>query len=42
MAAILQTTLFKCIIMNENIWISMNISLEFGSKGPINIINWFR
>ena len=38
MPAILQTTLFKCIIMNENIWISTNISLDFGPKGPINNI----
>ena len=30
--------LFKCIFLNENIWISTNISLKFVPKGPINNI----
>ena len=29
---------FKCIIFNENIWISVNISSKFIPKGPINNI----
>ena len=28
--------IFKCIFLNENIWISIKISLKFVSKGPIN------
>ena len=27
----------KCIFLNENVWISIKISLEFVPKGPINI-----
>ena len=27
---------FKCIFLNENVWISIKISLKFVSKGPIN------
>ena len=30
--------IFRCIFLNENIWISIKISLRFVSKGPINII----
>ena len=30
--------IFKCILLNENIWISIEISLKFVTKGPINII----
>ena len=30
--------IFKCIFLNENIWISMKISLKFFPKGPINNI----
>ena len=30
--------IFQCIFLNENIWISMNISLKFVPKGPINNI----
>ena len=30
--------IFKCIFLNDNIWISINISLKFVSKGPINNI----
>ena len=30
--------LFKCIFLNENIWILINISLNFVPKGPINNI----
>ena len=27
---------FKCIFLNENVWISVKISLKFVTKGPIN------
>ena len=30
--------IFKCIFLNENIWISIEISLKFVPKGPINNI----
>ena len=30
--------IFKCIFLNENVWISIEISLTFVSKGPINNI----
>ena len=30
--------IFKCIFLNENVWISIKISLKFVPKGPINII----
>ena len=26
--------IFKCIFFNENVWISIKISLKFGTKGP--------
>ena len=29
---------FKCIFLNENVWISLNISLKFVPKVPINNI----
>ena len=29
---------FKCIFLNENVWISINISPKFVPKGPINNI----
>ena len=29
---------FKCIFLNENVWILLKISLKFVSKGPINNI----
>ena len=28
--------IFKCIFSNENVWISIRISLKLVSKGPIN------
>ena len=28
--------IFKCIFLNENVWISLQISLKFVPKGPIN------
>ena len=28
--------IFKCIFMNENIWVSIKVSLQFVPKGPIN------
>ena len=37
MAAILQTTFFKCICLKENVWILIKISLKFEPKSPINI-----
>ena len=30
--------IFKCIIVNENLWIPITISLKFVPKGPINNI----
>ena len=30
--------IFKWIILNENVWISINISLKFVPRGPINNI----
>ena len=30
--------IFKCIFLNENVWISIKISLKFVPKGPINNI----
>ena len=38
MATISQTKIFKCIFFNENIWISIEISLKFVPKGPIKNI----
>ena len=38
MDAISQTTFFKCIFLNENAWISINISLMSVPNGPINNI----
>ena len=39
MAAInLPDDIFKCIFLNENIWISIKISLKFVPKSPINNI----
>ena len=31
-------TIFKCIFLNENAWISIKISLKFVPKGPMNKI----
>ena len=36
--AILKTTFFKCIFLNENVWIALKISLEFVPKFQINNI----
>ena len=30
--------IFRCILLNENIWIAINISLSFVPKGPIDNI----
>ena len=38
MAAILQTGFFKCIFLNKNVYISINISLKFVWKREINNI----
>ena len=32
--------IFACIFLNENVWISINISLNFVSNGQINNIAW--
>ena len=31
--------IFKCILLNENVWILIEISLKFVPKGPINNIS---
>ena len=36
MDAIFADDIFKCIFLNENIWISINISLKFVPKGTSN------
>ena len=38
MAAILADDIFKGIFLNENVWISIEISLKFVPEGPINNI----
>ena len=38
MAAISQNDLFKCIYLNEKVWISIKISLKIVPKGAINHI----
>ena len=38
MAAIFPDDIFKWIFLNENVWISINISLNFVPRGPINNI----
>ena len=38
MTTIFQTTFFKCIYLNENVWIPIKISLKIAPKGPINNI----
>ena len=35
---LLPDDIFKCIFLNENVWIFINISLKFVSKGPNNNI----
>ena len=30
--------IFKCLFLNEDVWISIEISLKFVAKGPINNI----
>ena len=37
MAAILQTTFFKCIFLNENAWILIRISLMFVPVAPVSL-----
>ena len=36
MAATLADYIFKCIFLNENVWILIKISLNFVPKGPID------
>ena len=36
MAAILADDIFKCIFLNENVRIAIEISLKFVPKGPID------
>ena len=38
MVAISQNDIFKCIFLNEKVWIPLKISLTFVPKGPINNI----
>ena len=38
MAAIFADNSLKCIFFNENIWISINISLKFVPEGQIDSI----
>ena len=38
MAAIFSDDILKWIFLNENVWISINISLKFFPRGPINNI----
>ena len=38
MAAILADDMFKCVILNENVLISIKISLKFVPMRPINNI----
>ena len=38
MAAIFSDSIFKCIFLNENVWIPIKISLKFVLKGPVNNI----
>ena len=38
MAAIFPDNIFKWICLNENVWISIDISLKFVPRGPINNI----
>ena len=38
MTTILQASFFKCISLDVNVWIAMNISLKCVPKGPINNI----
>ena len=49
MDAIFADVIFKCIFLNENVWILIEISLKFVPKGPINnipalvyIVTWRR
>ena len=43
MAAILADDIFKCIFMNENDRINIQIALKFVPDGPIdNTQHWFR
>ena len=39
MATIFPDDIFKCIFLNENVWISIEISLNFVPMGPINNIS---
>ena len=36
MAAILANDIFNRIFLNENVWISIKISLKFVPKGPVD------
>ena len=38
MATIFPDDLFKCIFLNENVWISIKGSLKYVAEGPINNI----
>ena len=38
MDAIFGDNIFKCIFLNENVWIPIQVSLKFIPKGIINIL----
>ena len=38
MAAMFAGDIFKCIFLNENVWILIKISLKFVHEGPIDYI----
>ena len=38
MVTIFPDDIFKCIFLNENVWIVIKISLKFVLKGPMNNI----
>ena len=38
MAAVLAEDILKCILLNENVWISLKIPLKFVPKDPLNNI----
>ena len=38
MDTISQTAFFKCIFLNENVWIPIEISLKFAPKSPFDNI----
>ena len=37
-----EDNIFKCIFLNQNVWIPIEISLKSVPKGPINNMAWRR